>query len=495
LAIVNKTIDKVVILGGGTAGFLAALTFRKRFPELPVVVIYSPDIPVIGVGESTTWLVPQFLHNELGLDRDEFFREVRPSWKLGLRLEWGDPADTHFNYPFDLNLDEYPDGLGKSNAFCMLNDMSDSSLFSALMDRGKSPCVLQAGQYSVDQRTAYHVQNESLIEFLQRKAEQVGVEMRKGKVIDVCRNQDGNVESVRLADGGQVAGDLFVDCSGFRSLLLGQTLAEKYVDYGDTLFCDAAIVGSWNRDDDVRPYTTVETMDHGWCWRIDFADVVTRGYVFSTAFCEPDQAMREMKQKNPELGDDLRVIRFKCGRYENFWVRNVAAVGNASGFVEPLEATALHLIVKQVHFLTLALEHSGCRINPAMQNIENQRFRRMWDDVRDFLAVHYRFNRKLDTPFWRHCREATSLGGAAELVDYYQHAGPSGLCNALTDPLGIFGHQGYLNMLIGQRVPTSTPLALNAPEQQQWTAYRERFRLATEAALPMREALQRVHRA
>lgn len=491
----NQQISNVVILGGGTAGFLAALTFRVRFPELQLNVIHAPDIPVIGVGESTTPAVPRFLHEELGLDRDEFFRQVRPSWKLGLRLEWGDPADTHFNYAFDMSLGDYPEGLNKSSAFCMLDDMADGSLFSALMDRAKSPCVLQAGQYTVDQRTAYHVKNEALIAYLRSKAEQAGVETTQGEVVDVRRNHEGDVESLRLADGREIAGDLFVDCSGFRSLLLGETIEENYVGYETTLFCDAAIVGSWERNDEVRPYTTAETMDHGWCWRIDFPDVVTRGYVSSTAFCDTDEAMREMKQKNPELGDDLRVIKFPRGRYENFWVRNVAAIGNASGFVEPLEATALHLIVEQLHFLTLALKDGDRRVIPAMRNLENQRFRRMWDDVRDFLAVHYRFNRKVDTPFWQHCREATDLGGAASLVDYFQHAGPSGLCNALTDPVGIFRTDGYLIMLIGQRVPTTTPLELSEAEKRQWNAHCERIRTTIAPALPMREALQRVQRA
>lgn len=489
----NKRIEKVVIVGGGSAGFLAALTFRHRLPQIPVAVIYSPEIPVIGVGESTTRAVPVFLHRDLKLDRDEFFRQVQPSWKLGLRLEWGDPADTHFNYPFDLGFDERPPGLTRPMAYCMLAEPSDCSLFSALMDRRKAPCVLQDGHYRIDQRTAYHVKNEAFVAYLQMKAQQAGAETIEATVVDVKWNEAGDVESLRLGDGREVAGDFFIDSTGFRSLLLGQTLGEKYVGYDDTLFCDAAVIGSWQRDDEVRPYTTAETMDHGWCWRIDFLDVVTRGYVFSTAFCTDDEAMREMKQKNPALGDDLRLIRFPRGRYENFWVGNVAAVGNASGFVEPLEATALHLIVEQVHFLTLALSDAGCHVVPAMRDVENDRFRRLWDDVRDFLAVHYRFNRWLDTPFWRHCREATKLGGAAPLVEYFQQAGPSGLCNSLLDPTSIFRYHGYLIMLIGQRVATAAPRELAADQRQLWDAHREQIRNNVAPALPMREALQRVY--
>jgi tryptophan halogenase len=298
-----------------------------------------------------------------------------------------------------------------------------------------------------------------------------------------------------LADGRSISGDFFIDCSGFRSLLLGQTCGEKFLPYDSTLFCDAAVIGSWNRTDEILPYTTVETMDHGWCWRIDFADVVTRGYVYASAFCTAEQAMQEFKQKNPQLGDTLRQLSFRTGRYQNFWVGNVAAIGNAAGFVEPLEATALHLMVEQIHFLTLALKESDFCVIPAMQSTENQRFARMWDDVRDFLAVHYRFNRRSNTPFWQHCREATDLGGAAPLVDFFQQVGPSALCNVLTDPVGIFRYQGYLVLLLGQRVPTAAAMQLGEREQQIWHAYRERIGNMTSAALPMREALQRVEQA
>ncbi len=484
-------ISKIVILGGGSAGFLSAVTLKKQLPQVDVQVIYSPDIPVIGVGESTTQAVPTFLHKILRLDRNEFFREVQPSWKLGLRLEWGDPQDIHFNYPFDRFMDDLVPGLAKNKGFYCLADKSDSSLFWALMDRGNSPCVLkQGGHLDVDERAAYHVKNDLFIDYLKRKSLQLGATILKGEVVDLNRHESGEIKSLILSDGQEVIGDLFVDCSGFRSALLGKTLEVPYKSYDDTLYCDSAVIGSWQRDDEVRPYTTVETMNHGWCWRIDFIDVVTRGYVFSSQFCSEEEAIQEIREKNPQLGDDLRVIRFPTGRYERFWEKNVAAVGNAAGFVEPLEATALHLIIEHLRFLTLALLDSDMQILPAVQAMENQRFRNFWDDVRNFLAVHYKYNRKLDTSFWKHCRKATPLDNIAGLIDYYREIGPSLLCKPLIPSTSIFGYNGYMALLVGQRVPTKARMELTQREWYSWDAHRNNIRQAAETALPMREGLQ-----
>ncbi len=491
---IENQVQRVVILGGGSAGFLAALTFRRLLPQLQVTVVHSPQIPVIGVGESTTPAVPIFLHDTLGVDRDEFFRSVKPSWKLGLRLEWGDPDETHFNYPFHRILDKQLKGLPKCNAFYCLIDRDDSGLFGALMDRDLSPAIEQAGRVMVDQRSAYHVQNEVFVEFLQRTAQDRGATLIEGGVVETLRTETGDVQSLRLDNGQEIDGDLFVDCSGFPSVLMGQALGEPWVSYDDALFCDSAVIGSWARDaspddDVVKPYTTVETMDNGWCWRIDFLDKVARGYVYSSAFCSDEEATNEIQQKNPKLGDDLRILKFRTGRYERFWTRNVAAIGNASGFVEPLEATALHLITEQLSYLVQALGDSDCRPSPAIQNLENERFRRVWDDVRDFLAVHYRFNRKLDTPFWRHCWEATPLGGAEALVEHYAEAGPTRLSMRLMEPGSFFGYAGYMAVLVGQRVPTAVRRDLTDAEATIWNAHRAAIGRTVEQALPMREAL------
>ena len=492
----EKPIEKVVIAGGGSAGFLAALSFRILLPKIELVVVHSADIPVIGVGESTTQAFVDYLHTILRVDRGELIREVRPSWKLGLRLEWGDPVDTHFNYPFERFLDKTVGSLEKVQAFYCLDGMTDSSHYGALMDRVLSPCRLQDGRVAMDPRATYHIPNRQFIDYLQRKVQQLGAQVIDGEIVAVDRRDSGDVKRLRLKDGREIEGDLFVDCTGFGSLLLGETMGAKFGSYSDTLFCDAAVIGSWQRpedDTDVRPYTTVETMDHGWCWRIDFLDIVTRGYVFSTAFCSPDEAMREMKAKNPALGDDLRLIRFPSGRYDRFWVGNVAGVGNSSGFVEPLEATALHLIISQTWYLIAAIRDGGRRPSEALKAIENRRFEKTWDDVRDFLALHYRLNRRLDTPFWRHCRENTSLGGAEELVAAYAETGPAVALGELITAASIFGYTGYINLLVGQRAPTKVRTRLTEDESRLWQAHCQQIREAIRPALPVKEALRRVY--
>ncbi len=265
-----------------------------------------------------------------------------------------------------------------------------------------------------------------------------------------------------------------------------------FVSYADSLFCDTAVIGRWDRVDPFLPYTTAETMDHGWCWRIDFPDHVTRGYVFSSAYCSRDNAVAEFRAGNPELGADLRFVSFSSGRYQDFWSRNVVALGNASGFTEPLEATALHMVIEQIRLVCRILAEGDRRILPPLRKIGNQRFRLLWDEVRDFLAVHFRFNRRRDTPFWRHCRTNVNLAGAREFVELYQQVGPSSLCATVLPGGHIFGYDGFMNLMIGQRVPTSYEPHLTSEELRRWDAHRDGVRNSIARALPMRDAIRAV---
>ncbi len=482
-------IQTTIVLGGGSAGFLAALAINKALPRMKVIVVRSPNIPIIGVGESTTPAVPRFLHQTLGFDRAEFWKQVRPSWKLGNRFLWGDPRDAHFNYPFDFGVCNADASLRKVHGYYCLEQMADASLYSALMNQGRSPLYVQPnGQLGIYDNHAYHLENKTFVAYLEQQARLRGVTILDDDVVAVMRRDDGGVASLRLASGTDLAGELFIDCSGFASCLLGKTLNEPYISYAEGLLCDTAVIGSWSRSDEVLPYTTAETMDAGWCWRIEFVDQITRGYVFSSQFISVDEAMREIKAKNPQLPDDLRVVKFRCGRYERHWVHNVVAIGNSAGFVEPLEATALQVIVEQLRFLCKALLDTDTQVPPVMQTLENRRGREIWDDIRDFLALHYRFNRRLDTPFWRHCREHVPLGGAEAFVEYFQAAGPSLLAAPLIRQESIFGLEGYLTILLGQRTPTHCPLNLSPSDWQAWDAYRERLRQTAARNLTMAQS-------
>lgn len=491
----SQPIRCIVVVGGGSAGFLAALTFRTMLPDARLTVVHSPDIPVIGVGESTTPAVPVHLHETLGIDRNEFHRAVRPSWKLGLKFEWGAKAVPHFNYTFDRYLDTRVPGLDKWSAFYCLADSRDASVFNSLMDLNRSPVMRRDGRTALDPRATYHLPNERFIDYLQRKSAEAGATLIEDRVVDVRRAENGDLRSIVLAGGRELEADLFIDCSGFASLLLGDALNEPWISYRDALFCDSTVLGSWRRDDEVRPYTTMTTMNHGWAWRIDFPDIVTRGYVYSSAFCSEDEAATELRERNPELAEaELRTLSFPTGRYARFWVRNVAAVGNASGFVEPLEATSLHLIIEQLYNLAWALVDADGRPSDELRNLLNERFASTWDDVRDFLALHYRYNAKLDTPFWSHCRAETPLGAAAELVEHYARLGPSRLLGRLLPNVTIFGYGGYMSMLLGLRVPTEARAELSDGERRIWREHQQRNRRSAQLTLPMRQALAEAHR-
>ena len=476
-----QPITKVIVVGGGSAGFMSALTLKTMLPELEVAIVHSSALPPIGVGESTTSLLPQFLHGGLGIDQQSFYRSVRPSWKLGIRFEdWGAPDASHFYYPFDEEPGARAGTLGKEKAYYFFADQQVASRNTALMDLGKSPCFPSAdGSVAIDRSFGYHIENQAFIHFLESTAANRGVTILDRQVLNIAVDDGGNVESLELDDETNLFGDLFVDCTGFSARLLGETLEEPFVGYDSSLFCDTAVTSNWQRDAGVLPYTNCRTMNHGWCWNIELADQVSCGYVFGSQFCTPDEAATEMRSVYPQIGNDsgdandIATVSFRSGRHERFWVKNVAAVGNASGFVEPLESTGLHMIAVTARTLGQALVDNDLCITKSMQRGINNYIGQIWDDIRDCLALHFAFNQRRNTPFWQHCRINTDLASAKRVVDFYFENGPSSLGANLIPRNSIFRHDGYLSILIGQRVPSTYTFHPNPSEQHQWQQIRQ----------------------
>jgi tryptophan 7-halogenase len=234
-------VGHVVILGGGSAGFLVAITLRTKVPDLRVTVIRSKDIGIIGVGEGTTVLVPSHLHRYLGIDRAAFYAAAKPVWKLGIRFLWG--PRPQFNYTFTHQLDAKFQGLPRHNGFYCDEQFDYTDLAGALMQYDRAFARRRDGLPLVTDDHAYHLENADLVVFLESHAAGLGVRVVDDTVVEVRRDTSGDVAGLALAGGCVETGELYVDCSGFASVLLGKTLGEPFVSFAGTLFCDRAVVG------------------------------------------------------------------------------------------------------------------------------------------------------------------------------------------------------------------------------------------------------------
>jgi tryptophan halogenase len=489
-------IQNVVVLGGGSAGFIAAITLKRRIPALTVRVIRSPDIGVIGVGEGTTQLFPKFLFEQLGLKIGSFYSGAQPTWKLGIRFIWG--PRPYFHYSFTRPLGMRLQGLERNTGFYLEENFADADLWYSLMEQDRALPRSETGRpvFFNHSALAFHIENRKLVDYLERLARDLGVEIRDAKVEHVERGEHG-VKSLRLDTGESVTADLFVDASGFRSELLGRALEVPFKSYSDTLFCDRAVIGAWRRTDEpIKPYTTAETMDHGWSWQIEHETVINRGYVYSHRFVDDETARAEYLRKCPKVDPaETRVVKFRSGRFHTMWRQNVLGIGNAAGFVEPLEASSLQVIIIQCRSLADSLIDSECEPTPSVQALYNTAITSSWDDVRDFLAVHYKFNTRLDTPFWRACRDDISLAGAQAVCDFYTENGPSSLANNyVLSSQNPYGVEGYLALLVGQCVPHRRMGRVSGKDFAAWLAHAQDYASTAQCGFSVREGLDYIRR-
>jgi tryptophan halogenase len=496
-------ISSVIIIGEGSAGLLAALALKRRFPELDVRILASTQKPIIGVGESTTAAFPYFLHTYLAIEPGRFHRTVCPTWKLGLRFErWGADASNSFNFAFDRQVLRRDDRLAQRLGVYYGALGQDLSLSSALIRKGKSPIVRDPTTgYGHFHPYGYHIENQRFTTFLGVVARERGILFHDCEIRGLVTDGSGSIGAVQTNTGESFTADLFVDCSGFASLLL-KHFGVKFLSYSDVLKCDRAIVAEWERTEPIRPCTTCTTMDCGWMWRIEHVEKINQAYVFSSAHISDEDAREEFLRATPKSPPVLKTIRFPSGRYETCWHKNVIAIGNASGFVEPLESTGLHMITSQLRGLVREL--GNCMLCPdaAVMGEYNKQVAQRWDDVRDFIAIHYRFNRANGSEFWKWCNSSITLGSLQGFVDTYQQIGHT-LASIIPDPVelgtmtlppwSIFGFAGYLTILTGMRVPTHVSPAIDPEDRRKcgelWTSLDEQ----ANHALTIEEAIAAVH--
>lgn len=462
----SKEIRTIGVIGGGSAGYLAALTLRKFLPDAEITLLESPKVPVLGVGEATTSEMPPFLYKVLGIDITDFYRGVQPTWKLGIRFEWGETGNYYFNYPFDTG------SAAESQEYD--GNILNCTLESVLMSRNLTPVMKQSTSNPLSLMPlypyAYHIDNRRLLTYLQDLARSRGIGHIACTIADVVRAADSDIAAVVRDDGQQHAFDFFIDCTGFRSSLLEKELGSPFVSYGSTLFTDSALFGNAPHGGVVRPYTTAHTMNNGWAWTIPQRDEDHLGYVYSSRFTSDEDAEAEFRRTYPGLGA-VRRLRFRSGRHAEFIKGNVAAIGNSYGFVEPLESTGLFVICRQSLMLGMALSRAGGRLTNSLAKAANSSIADVWDYIRWFLAIHYRFNGRLDTPFWRACRSDTDISGIEPVIERYRDLGSLAYSTADLSIGGTinFSAFGHDVLLMGQRVPARRTGARESRE-----AYRRR---------------------
>ena len=479
--------QSVGILGGGTAGYFAALALRKCHPHLKITIIESSKIPVIGVGESTTTEIVPFLHRFLGFDPWEFFAEVQPTLKLGIQFDWGEPGDYKFNFNFFAS--------HHYESYFYENSIENSNWPSVLMNEKKIP-VLKSDDNNVmsllgDVPFSYHIENRKFVSYLRKKIDEQGIAVIDAEVDKVELNDEQFVDGLKTASGEELKYDFYIDCSGFRSKILGQSLKTEFISYETTLATDKALTFNLENRGEIDPFTGAITMNNGWCWKIPMRDSDHYGYVFSSKFCDEDQAWGEIKKKfDAKDFDRGKTIDFRSGRHECAWNKNVFALGNSYAFIEPLESTAIQTIVLSTMLL--------CRLMPNSSNDTssitglNKEIAATWDTFRWFLGVHYKFNNKLDTPFWNWCRDNTDIGDAEEIIALFHERPPLskghyGTSSGYTAHEAlVFNSYSYDALLFGQK---EVPKKLKAPQMSKEDYMRkcESYKSLTRSAIGQRE--------
>ncbi len=397
----SEKYERIVVVGGGSAGWMTAAALVTGLKgRVTVEVVESEEIGIIGVGEAT---FPSIRHyNQLiGIDEAEFLRATTGTYKLGIHFcDWLEVGRDYFHTFGHFGNLHGSQTLWAQHRRHGLTEPLGLQCVPTVMAM-KNRFVLPSEQ--AEFKYAYHFDAVQYAAFLRQLALQRGARHTLGRIVDVSRQAGGDVAAVQLDDGRRIEGDLFIDCSGFRSLLLGGTLSEPFVDLSHWLPVDGAWACPTERvGEELTPYTRATALEGGWAWRIPLQNRTGHGHVFSSRFIDAERARDQLLARlDGEPAAEPRLLRFTTGHRRRFWVHNVIAIGLSSGFLEPLESTSIYLVQDAIARLMVLLT-AGRPLQENDRALFNEGAVRRFSRIRDFIILHYCLTRRRDSELWRH---------------------------------------------------------------------------------------------
>nr|WP_315467735.1 tryptophan halogenase family protein [uncultured Undibacterium sp.] len=454
----NALIQDVVIVGGGTSGWMTAAALARTLQgQVKIRVIESDEIGIVGVGEATIPMIQRFNH-VLGIDENEFLRETQGTFKLGIEfVNWGKLGDRYMHGfgtigqdTYTVRFDQYWQKFHQQGKVAPLEEYSITRM--AAKASKFMPANHEVENSPLNQIAhAYHFDASLYAKFLRKYAEKLGVVRTEGKITQVKqREADGFIESVVLENGEVIAGELFIDCSGFRGLLIEQTLKTGYDDWTHFLPCDRALAVPCESAAVLTPYTRSTAHKAGWQWRIPLQHRIGNGHVFCSQFTSEDEAAATLLANlDGKPLAEPRLLKFTTGMRKQCWNKNVVAIGLASGFLEPLESTSIHLI--QTAIARLISFFPGKVFNQVDINEYNRQSKFEYERIRDFVILHYKLNQREDSAFWKNCAEMAVPDSLTHKMEMYR---ASGRLLRVDDEL--FAEVGWLQVFEGQNMPVES---------------------------------------
>jgi len=469
-AMEDKLIDTIVIVGGGTSGWMTAAALSKVLQgKYTIKVVESDEIGTIGVGEATIPMI-QLFNKVLEIDEHEFLRQTQGTYKLAIEfVNWGRLGERYMHgfgvFGQDLwtvGFDQYWQRLHQQGKALDLEAYSINRM--AALANKFMPAQPELGNSPLaDIKHAFHFDASLYAQFLRRYSEARGVQRFEGRIVDVLlRGSNGHVDSLQLDDGTRVAGELFIDCSGFRGLLIEQALKTGYEDWTHWLPCDRAVAVPCEPAAELLPYTRSTARQAGWQWRIPLQHRIGNGHVFCSQFISEDEATAVLMANldAPALAAP-RTLRFTTGMRKQAWNKNVVAIGLAGGFMEPLESTSIHLVQTAIARLLTFFPDRGFSTTDIDEY--NRQSRNEYERIRDFIILHYHLNQRDDAPFWQQCREMAIPDTLQRKIDLYRQRG-----RIVREGNELFSEVGWLQVMHGQglRAQGHHPLASLLPEAE-----------------------------